>query len=69
MQYLIRRPPAQAVGLKVVYSQNLNGSFDAEVVKHTDDLQGQQVILSKSKRELINTDMIFHGTSIWRGLL
>lgn len=45
-QYLIRRPPAQTVGLEVIYPQNLNGSFDAEVVEDADNFQGQQVILS-----------------------
>lgn len=62
-QYLIRRPPAQTVGLEVIYSQNLNGSFDAEVVEDADNFQGQQVILLKRKGELININVLICGTS------
>lgn len=38
-RYLIRGSPPQAVGLKVVEAQDLDGPFDAEVVEHAHDLQ------------------------------
>lgn len=43
--YLIGGPAAETVRLKAVDPQDLDGSLDAEVVKHTAHLQTQQIIL------------------------
>lgn len=42
---LVRRPPPKTVWLEVIDPQDLDGPFDTEMVQHTHNLQGQEVIL------------------------
>lgn len=49
LQYLVRRPPPQAVWCKGVEAKHLHGSLDAQVMQDTAHLQGQQVLLGKEQ--------------------
>lgn len=51
--HLVRRPTAQAVGLKVVEAKDLDRPLDAEMVQDASHFQGKQVIL-RDTREIFN---------------
>lgn len=54
LSYLLSRPAAKTVWVELVGVEDVNGTFDAQVVKLTGHLKSQKVVLSEEQWEKIS---------------